>query len=134
MWECPTCKRHLKSKNQYHICSTINEEILFVNKPDELVRCYADLLDVIANWKPCSVGSAKHTIVFSSVKAWLIVKPMKSQLDLKFFLPEPLQHEKIFKITAWGKHQAHQVRISESHEINRELIEWLKEAHAYSIE
>ena len=58
---------------------------LFVGKPDELVLAFAEITQEVEQWEPCTYGSSIHSIVFTSHKAWLIIKPMKTELDVKFY-------------------------------------------------
>ncbi len=134
MWECPNCNRNFKSTNQSHTCSNIDIGELFVGKPDELVIIYQMLLDFTQELTPNSVGPAKNTVVFTSEKAWLIVKPMKKLLDIKFYYNEMIDSDRFHSIKQWGNKFAHHIRLSSADEIDNEFFELLALAHQFSLQ
>ncbi|QCK16560.1 DUF5655 domain-containing protein [Mangrovivirga cuniculi] len=79
------------------MCSTKGIGELFLGKSDEMVIAYDDLTNKISQWKPYSAGASTHSIVVTSKKAWLIIKPMKNELDLKFYYDEKLVSPRIKK-------------------------------------
>jgi len=133
MWQCPDCSRIFKSIHQSHTCSSVAEGELFLGKPDELVLAYAAILEGIEHLEPCTIGTAKNTIVLTSNKAWLIIRPMKTQLDIKFYLPEELDSPFIHKITPWNNKFAHHIRVSYPEELAAEIFEMLERGHAFSL-
>jgi len=134
MYTCPVCQRRFKTQNQFHMCSTQDVGVLFEHKPDHLVLAYAALVEAIEHWQPNTYGPSTHSVVFTSVKAWLIVKPMKQVLDLKFYLAQPLEHPLVKKVGRYGKKYAHHVRISYEEQVTLELLEVLKQGHAFSLQ
>ena len=127
MWTCPKCKRPFKSKNQWHACTTIDEGALFLDKPDDLVLAYDAIVQYTKDWTPNTVGTATKSIVFTSKKAWLIVKPMKSVLDVKFYNDSPLDAEVIKKVTPYGENKyAHHIRIGNEAQLTNEVWRLLK--------
>ena len=132
MWECPTCHRTFASTNQYHICSELDVWDIFEGRADDLLLAFDSLMNVVLEWDPCQASAAKKTVVFSTTKAWLIVRPMKSQIDLKFYLDYELDHPLIHKITPFGGKLAHQIRISTEDELTPELYELLRLGHAFA--
>ncbi|MEM6800144.1 MAG: DUF5655 domain-containing protein [Bacteroidota bacterium] len=106
---------------------------LFVGKPDELVLAYDDIIQVISQWEPHSLGASINTIVITSQKAWLIIKPMKKELDLKFYHDEALGSKKLKKVQAWGKKFAHHIRIKGPEELDEEVLELLRMGFEYSL-
>jgi len=86
MWECPKCERIFKTTNQSHSCTNKTLDDLFENRPDNLILTFDKLLVAVMDWEPNSAGASTNTIVFTNKKAWLIVKPMTKELDLKFYL------------------------------------------------
>ena len=133
MWRCEKCNRRFKSKNQSHSCTDIDMGELFIGKPDELVLAFDKLLHLVVTWKPNEVATATKSIVFTSHKAWLIVKPMKSVLDIKFYLDRELTSSRIFKRSKWGKKFAHHIRISHQDEIDDEVVKLIKHGFEFSI-
>jgi hypothetical protein len=133
MWNCPNCNRVFKTTNQSHTCTDKDVGELFLDRPDELVLAYADLIDVISKWQPFSQGTAKHTIVVTSKKAWLIIRPMKKELDLKFYYGEPISSPRIKKISPFGKKFGHHIRIQQSEQLDAVVFDLLKKGFQFSL-
>jgi len=127
MWECPKCERQFKTINQSHSCSQKTLDDLFDKRPDNLILAFDKLLVTVMAWEPNSVGAAVNAIVFTNKKAWLIVKPMRKELDIKFYHDEVLQSGHLKKVSKpfKGKY-AHHIRISEPYEINDEVVKLLR--------
>ena len=132
MWECPICNRIFKVRNQSHSCVSQDIGRLFENKSDELVLCFDTLLNNVLAWEPNFVGVSTNTIIFTSKKAWLIIKPMTKELDLKIYYSERIEDIHIQKITPWGKKFAHHMRIRSENEIDVDLMRLLKMGYDYS--
>jgi hypothetical protein len=106
---------------------------LFIGKPDELVLAFDKLLHLVAHWELNEVATATKSIVFTTQKAWLIVKPMKSVLDIKFYLDKELTSPRLFKSSRWGKKFAHHIRISHEDEIDEEVVKLIKLGFDFSL-
>lgn len=133
MWTCPECNRIFKTTNQSHVCVNIDIGELFLDKPDELVLAYNTLCQMVMLWRPNSVGATTKAIVFTSKRAWLIVRPMKQELDLKFYYAEPIPSDLIKRRGMMGKKHAHHLRVKHENEINGELLQLLKMGHEFSL-
>lgn len=133
MWTCPNCNRRFKNNKQSHMCSTKEIGELFENKPDDLVLAYDQLVQIVSQWEPFSAGAAVHSIVITSNQAWLIVKPMKKMLDIKFYHDSPIESERIKRITNYGKKYAHHIRIQHEDELDEEVFELLRMGFDYSL-
>lgn len=133
MWTCPRCERVFKVTNQSHYCQASTLDDIFANSSDELLLAFDRLLTEVLQWEPCSVGAAKKAVVFSSKKAWLIVRPMKKELDLKFYHDEPLESETFHKVKFnYGKYE-HYFRIKNEESLTEEVFQLLREGHQYSL-
>jgi len=125
MWQCPICERQFKSKNQSHICTDTTIDDLFEGRSDNLILTFDKLLSSVIDWQPCSVGTSTHTIVFTKEKAWLIVKPLKKELDVKFYYPERIRHKYVKKTTEYRNSVAHHLRPSTPEDIDEEFVRLL---------
>lgn len=76
---------------------------LFLGKPDDLVLAYDAILQATETWTPNTQGASVHSIIFTSQKAWLIVKPMKKELDVKFYYGTTIESNLIKKVSKMGK-------------------------------
>lgn len=126
MWQCPICERLFKTPNQSHSCVEQDFGVFFENKSDNLVIAFDSLMTSVLNWEPNSVGVSKNAIIFTNKKAWLIVRPMSKELDVKFYYDESLDGDIFKKITFWGGKYAHHIRIRDEEEINSEVLYFLK--------
>jgi len=115
------------------MCSTKDMGELFVDKPDELVLAFDAIIEGTSHWEPNTVGASINTIVFTSQKAWLIVKPMTKELDVKFYFDEILESDALKKVSAFGKKYAHHIRLKSVEEVDAEVFRLLKMGHEYSL-
>jgi len=113
-----------------HTCSDRTIDDIFEGKPQPLLFAFDALLAAVIDWEPISVGAAKRAIVFTKYKAWLIVRPMSKELDIKFYYPEVIQHSLIKKTTAYRNDFAHHIRIADPDEVNEPLLQLLWRAFA----
>ncbi len=134
MWTCPNCERLFKSNNQSHICVNTTIDDLFEGRPDHLVLAFDRLLSLVIDWEPMSIGASKHTIVFTNQKAWLIVKPMSKELDVKFYYQEPIEKGLFKKVTHFSGKYAHHIRIREEEDITEEFLEVLRMGYDYAMQ
>ena len=134
MWVCEKCNRKFKNTNQHHICTTQDTGVLSLNKPDELVLAFDTLLQLVMEWQPNDVGPSTKSIVFTNKKAWLIVKPMSKQLDLKFYLKEKLVSPYIHKYTKYPNKMAHHIRVGDESQITAPVVALLRQGFDYAME
>jgi len=132
MWNCPRCQRNFKHTNQSHMCSTKTIDDIFEGVAENLVLAFDQILIGVIDWEPCSVGASTKSIVFTKEKAWLIVKLMSKQLDVKFYYSEKIEHSLIKKTTQYRDVYAHHVRISEESEVTTELLSLLRKGYDFS--
>ena len=115
------------------MCTTKDIGELFMGKPDELVICFDDIITLMESWKPNTYGASINTVVFTSKKAWLVVKPMKKELDLKFYYSETLTSPLIHKSYEYSGKQEIHVRINSTKQVNAELIKLLRMGFDFSL-
>lgn len=133
MWTCRTCKRKFKTTNQSHSCVVKDIGEFFIDCPDSLVLAFDKLMNGVLEWQPNSYGASANAIVFTNKKAWLIVKPMKSELDVKFYSDEQLDSHLLSKVTNYNNKYAHHVRIKDESEVTPKLFELLKKGFEFAL-
>ena len=133
MWTCSRCNRVFQKQNQSHICVIKDVGELFLDKPDHLVLAWDKLNALVMEWQPNVYSAATKSIVYTSKKAWLIIKPMKAQLDVKFYTDQYIEHPRIARHSAFGKKHAHHIRIKNEHQVDEEVLELLKIGFDFSI-
>lgn len=128
------------------MCSQRTLDDIFAGKPDDLLLAFDDILVAVMDWEPNHVSAAKHAVVFTNKRAWLIVKPMSKQLDVAFYTDTPLAHPRIHKSSNMktggqtketkspklGKHR-HQIRLQGPGEIDQEVISLLRKGYDYGM-
>lgn len=134
MWTCPKCNRRFKTMHQSHSCTQLDAGELFFGKSDELVQAYDAIVQATKTWSPNSIGTAKHTIVFTSTKAWLIIKPMKKGLEVKFYYNSPIDSERFSKITSFYGKFVHYILLQSPEEVDQEFIKLIRKGYDYTIE
>jgi len=129
MWTCPKCERELKNPNQWHYCIKVSMDSLFENKPEDLILVFDKLLSEIIDWENVAVSATKNCIVFVHNQTFLIVKPMKTQLDLKFYSETEQNEFPIIKSMAYsGKFENH-IRVSKTEELTSEVYKFIKKSY-----
>lgn len=129
MWICPKCERELKNPNQWHNCVKVSVDSLFEGKAEELVLVFDRLLSEIVDWENVAVSATKNCIVFIHNQTFLILRPMKKQLDLKFYSKEEQEGYPIIKSVFYsGKYENH-IRISALDELEPTIFNFLKESY-----
>ena len=126
MWTCPKCERKIKSENQWHYCAKVNIDSLFEGKQDHLIPIFNTLLSTISDWPEISVSATKNCIVFVRKQTFLVVRPMKKELDLKFYLPYYSEEFPIYKSLEYsGKFETH-IRISDVRDLDMSVFRMIR--------
>jgi Domain of unknown function (DUF5655) len=128
-WEFTECGRTLKNANQWHCCINQYIDNLFENKNSELVYVFDKILSQVVDFNDVEISATKNCIVFFKAQTFLVIKPMKSVLDIKFYLPEPFDRFPFYKITKYGKQHEHHIRISTVDEVNDTILKFIKLSH-----
>ena len=128
-WKCPQCERTLKNTNQWHCCLNQDIDNLFLGKPNELMFAFDKILSSVFDFENVEISATKNCVVFFKTQTFLVVKPMKKALDVKFYLSDPLNRFPIIKVGLYGKQHEHHVRISTLEEVNPQLFSFIKQSH-----
>ena len=129
MWTCPKCERELKNPNQWHNCVKVSIDSLFEGKADELVFVFDKLLSEITDWKNVVVSATQNCIVFVHNQTFLIIRPMKKELDLKFYSTTQQEEEPIIKSISYsGKFENH-IRVSKLEDLTQTVYAYIKKSY-----
>jgi hypothetical protein len=128
-WKCPQCDRTLKNANQWHCC--INQDIdnLFIGKSNELMFAFDKILSTVVDFENVEISATKNCVVFFKTQTFLVIKPMKKELNIKFYLSEPQNIYPIYKVALYGKQHEHHIRLSTMEEVNSQLFYFIKQSH-----
>lgn len=128
-WVCPKCERELKSEKQTHYCAKVNLNTLFEGKSEELVLTFDKLLLLVADWDDVAISTTPNCVVFVHNQTFLVIKPMKSELDVKFYSTMPSTEIKLHKSMIYSGRYANQIRISKLEDIKPGLIRYIRESY-----
>jgi membrane protease subunit (stomatin/prohibitin family) len=129
MWTCPKCERELKNPNQWHNCVKVSIDSLFEGKAEELVFVFDKLLSEIIDWKNVAVSATQNCIVFVHNQTFLIIRPMKKELDLKFYSATQQEEEPIIKSVSYsGKFENH-IRVSKLEDLTQSVYTYIKQSY-----
>src|ERR1700760_3587164 len=84
-WICPNCDRELPNPGQRHYCARVSLVSLFKGRPAELILVFDKILAEVADWEGVLVGTTPNCIVFTRRLTFLVIRPMKKELDIKFY-------------------------------------------------
>lgn len=129
MWTCPKCERELKNPNQWHNCVKVSIDSLFEGKAEELVLIFDKLLSEIIDWEGVAVSATKNCIVFVHNQTFLIIKPMKKQLDLKFYSKEEQEEFPIIKSIFYSGRFENHIRVSNLDELDFVVFNLIKQSY-----
>lgn len=129
MYTCPKCERELKNPNQWHNCVKVSIDSLFEGKAEELVLVFDKLLSEIIDWENVAVSATQNCIVFVHHQTFLIIRPMKKQLDLKFYSETEKEEFPIIKSIFYsGKYENH-IRVSNVEELTPTIYGYIKQSY-----
>lgn len=126
---CPKCSRPLTKENSWHYCRQIPIDSLFTGKPKEVVAVFDKLLAEVSSWEGVSASATKTCVVFIAAKTFLVVKVMKSELDLKFVLPADSDDFPIYKRAAYGKKSEHYIRLRDVDDLDGDVFRLLHQSY-----
>lgn len=129
MWTCPKCEREIVHANKWHYCEKVSLDSLFVGKKDELSLIFDRILSHIITWENVVVSTTKNCIVFVHHQTFLVIKPMKNVLNLKFYSAEENVGFPIFKSTRVSGKFENTIRISESRELSAIMIKHIRNSY-----
>ena len=128
-WTCPHCDRELRNPNQWHNCVKVNLDDLFIGKAEELVLIFDKLLSEIMDWEGVVVSATQNCVVFVHHQTFLIIRPMKTQLDLKFYSTEENHEPPIKKSIPYSGRYENHIRLSRVEEVSVRVLSLVKRSY-----
>ncbi len=129
MWTCPKCERELRNENQWHWCEKVSIETLFDGKAPELMYIFDALLAEIVDWQDMAVSATPNCIVFVHRQTFLIVRPMKKELDVKFYADFYSEVQPIKKSIFYSGRYANHIRLARLEEVTPQVIELIRKSY-----
>ena len=128
-WTCPKCERELKNPNQWHNCVKVSIDSLFEGKAAELVFVFDALLSELIDWENVVVSATQNCIVFVHNRTFLVIRPMKKTLDLKFYSAAEQDEFPVVKsIFSSGKFENH-IRVSALDDLTQTVYGFIKKSY-----
>lgn len=128
-WTCPKCERELPWNDYRHYCQRVNLDDLFEGRSPELVLTFDKILAELADWPKVLVGVTPNCIVFTRRVGFLVVRPMKKWLDLKFYSAVQHTDQPVIKSIAVGKKFANHIRVSSVEELRPGIFQYIRESY-----
>jgi hypothetical protein len=128
-WICPKCERELKSEKQMHYCAKVNLDSLFEGKSAELVLTFDKLLLQVADWDNIAISTTPNCVVFVHNQTFLVIKPMKVALDVKFYSTVAPIGMVPYKTYIYSGRHANHFRISKLEELTPTLIKYIRDSY-----
>ncbi|WP_448699373.1 DUF5655 domain-containing protein [Mucilaginibacter sp. AW1-3] len=128
-WVCPKCERELKNETQTHYCAKVNLDSLFEAKSAELVLAFDKLLASVADWDDVAISTTPNCIVFVHRQTFLVIKPMKTALDVKFYSEAVPAGLTLHKSLIWSGRYANHLRISKVEELTPDIIKYIRQSY-----
>jgi hypothetical protein len=128
-WTCPNCDRELPWQDYRHYCRRVDLDSLFEGRAPELILAFDKILAEVADWPKVLVGVTPNCIVFTRRVGFLIIRPMKKWLDLKFYSATAHPEKPVHKSTATGKKFANHIRITTLDDLRPALFKYIRESY-----
>lgn len=128
-WVCSKCERELSKPGQRHYCARVSLDSLFKGRPAELVLVFDKILAEVADWEGVLVGTTPNCIVFARRLTFLVIRPMKKELDLKFYSKIPHPEKPVLKSIAAGRKFENHIRISLLDDLRPALFTYFRESY-----
>jgi hypothetical protein len=93
------------------------------------VLAFDKILAEVADWPKVLVGVTPNCIVFTRRTGFLIIRPMKKELDIKFYSAAAHPEKPVIKSIAAGKKFENHIRISTADDIRPALFVYLRESY-----
>ncbi|MFK7785911.1 MAG: DUF5655 domain-containing protein [Crocinitomicaceae bacterium] len=114
-----------------HYCQKVEIDDLFLDKTDETVLAFDNIYQQYLDMKDVDISATKNCVVFLRNKTFLVIKPMKKWLEVKFFSDELIDDDSLHKFGKQGKNYFGILRFENEHEINQRYLEYFR--YSYEI-
>lgn len=128
-WTCPKCERELPKPEQRHYCAQVSLDSLLGGRPPELVLAFDRILAEVAGWEDVLVGNTPNCIVFTRRLTFMVIRPMKKELDIKFYSKVAHTEKPILKSVASGNKFENHIRIAVLDDLRPKLFTYLRESY-----
>jgi hypothetical protein len=128
-WTCPKCERELPWPEYRHYCARVSLDSLLAGRSEELILVFDKILAEVADWQKVVISTTPNCIVFYRRTAFLVIRPMKKWLDIKFYSTAAHPEKPVIKSVAWGKKFANHIRIAQLDELQPAIFKYIRESY-----
>jgi hypothetical protein len=93
------------------------------------VLVFDKILAEVADWPKVLVGVTPNCIVFARRVGFLIIRPMKKWLDIKFYSAVPHPEKPVIKSIAAVKKFANHIRVESLDNLRPALFKYIRESY-----
>ena len=133
IWKCPKCKREFEKKSQVHSCRIYPEEKHFERK-ESAKPLYQELKKKVKQHVgpfkveslPCCIHFVKDAFTFAGTFV------LKDKIRVFFMSDHGLKTSRTYRTKPLSKNRIeYLIDIKEKKEIDKELLDWVKEAYGF---
>ena len=128
-WTCPKCERELPWTDYRHYCQRVSLDTLFEGRSEELILVFDKILAEVADWPKVVISTTPNCIVFYRRTGFLIIRPMKKWLDIKFYSKVVHLEKPVIKSVATGNKFENHIRLSLLDELRPGIFQYLRESY-----
>ena len=128
-WNCPKCERDLPWADFRHYCKRVDLNTLFEGRSEELILVFDKILAEVADWPKVLITTTPNCIVFYRRTGFLVIRPMKKWLDIKFYSKVPHKEKPVIKSAPSGKKFENHIRLSNLDELKPGIFIYLRESY-----
>ena len=130
-WSCPNCDRSFAKTHQPHSCQTPSTEVHFKGKNPASMDIYNALVAQLRRFGEFRVDAVKTSINLIHKYHFGSVTVQDEGLRLGFVSDEPIRSSRIVQTQELGPSRVgHSVKLKSASEVDGELLDWLRTAHA----
>lgn len=127
--ECYHCKQWIPAGVE-HDCWTTTERALTKDLSEDLLDAWERLRETAVEFGDQRIYASHHSIMFSRKACYFFVRPMRSRLEVVFFLGRSVKSALVQKAVRTSKTKvAHRVHIVHRDQVEAPLTDWLQEAY-----
>ncbi|MDQ5846738.1 MAG: DUF5655 domain-containing protein [Acidobacteriota bacterium] len=132
LWTCAKCGRPFANRNQSHSCGRYTVKEFLKGKSKQSIELYNCFVQAVRECGKIIVAPAKTRVGFQVRMIFAAVNKLSERgLDAHVVLARRLEHPRFSRIESISpKNHVHHFHVSEGHEIDADVREWLKEAYS----
>jgi hypothetical protein len=132
LWTCPECERQFANRNQQHSCVKATVEDFLSAQGPRARQLFAAITDAAFSVGNVSLAPAKTRVGLQARMIFASVNRLSDdRLDAHVVLARRLEHPRFHKIESISpRNHVHHFRIERVTDVDREVLDWLREAYA----